>query len=338
MRIVFVPALQGCLGYVLLFAASTALAAPDWGVPVGSVVTQQTGRIAPVMANPNPAWEKVPGCAKTIAAAGVNQVMVVGCGGLYAADTIYEWQASGASGQFVAEPAGSVMLAFRLDGMFVKESKRAPSQASWLAIDGVANKVYAIGADSTVYSRPWVSPYPHHQWTQFVGAQMYTQPGQVTAIAAGGGHSQGGLWSISVQPNGPGGNKIYTSEPCPSGDRIASGRCWKPVDGAAQKVALGDDAWVVSTEGGIFKRAGSSWQPIAGCARDITANGRHVYVVGCDSAEGGANKIYRRVGETWLYINQTGKTLAVDVAGNLWIVKATGEIWRKKPVRPDAVH
>ena len=328
---------------------NVAQAAPDWNLGIGAgqtavnaaPVTPATVRMGEVLAKN--AWERVPGCAKNIAAGAVDQVAVVGCGGQYAADSIYVWKPAGAGGQFVAEPAGSVMLAFRPDGGFsagAKEIKRVPSQASWLSIDGVANKLYAIGADSTVYSRPWVSPYPHHQWTQFVGSQQYMQPGQVTAIAAGGGHSRGDLWSISVQPNGAGGNRIYTSEPCPSLDnsRIVSGRCWKPVDGAAQKVALGDSAWVTSTDGGIFRRDGNHWQQVEGCARDIAANGSHVYVVGCDSGEGGGNKIYRRMGDRWSYIYQTGKTLAVDVAGNLWIVKATGEIWRKKPVTPDPIR
>lgn len=335
----------------LLLGASflnAAHAAPDWNQGIGAgptavIVAPVTPamRMGEVLAKNS--WERVPGCAKNIAAGAVDQVAVVGCGGQYAADSIYVWKPAGTGGQFVAEPAGSVMLAFRPEGGFsaaAKEIKRVPSQASWLAIDSVAGKLYAIGADSTLYSRPWSSPYPHHQWTQFVGSQHYTQPGQVTAIAAGGGHGRGDLWSISVQPNGAGGNKIYTSEPCPSLDnsRIVSGRCWKPVDGAAQKVALGDSAWVVSRDGGIFRRDGDHWQQLDGCARDIAANGSHLYVVGCDSGEGGGNKIYRRVGDKWSYIYQTGKTLAVDVAGNLWIVKATGEIWRKKPVTPDPVR
>lgn len=337
MRIAFVPALLGCSGSIFLFAASIALAAPDWGTPVESVVTQHTGApIATVMAKNT--WEKIPGCAKTIAAAAVNQVMVVGCGGLYAADTIYEWQANGNSGQFVAEPQGSVMLTYKRDGVVFRENKKAASQASWLAIDGVAGKAYGIGADSTLYVRNLASPAPY-RWTQFIGTQLHEGQMQVTAVAAGGGTSQAGLWAISTQPAGNGGNKIHMTVACPQQDQQASGKCWRAVEGAAQKVALGGgDVWVVNTEGGIFKRAGSSWQPVEGCARDIAANGDHVYVVGCDSAEGGANKIYRRVGETWRYINQTGKTLAVDVAGNLWIVKATGEIWRKKPTQPDPVR
>ena len=319
--------------------SSTAWAAPDRGVmaPVESVASRQAG--APLLTRRlDDNWEKVPGCAKSIAAAGVNQVMVVGCGGVYAADTIYEWQPSGNSGQFVAEPQGSTMLTYKRDGVVFRENKRVASQASWLAMDGVAGKVYGIGADSTLYVRNLSSPEPY-RWTQFIGTQTHEGQMQVTAVAAGGGTSQAGLWAISTQPAGSGGNKIHMTYACPQQDQQASGKCWRAVEGAAQKVALGGgDVWVINTEGGIFKRAGSRWQPVAGCARDITANGSHVYVVGCDSGEGGASKIYRRVGETWLPITQTGKTLAVDVAGNLWVVKANGDIWRQKAIRPDPVR
>lgn len=290
------------------------------------------------MPNPNPDWEKVPGCARSIAAAGVNQVMVVGCGGPYAADTIYEWQASGTSGQFVAEPQGSLMVTYKRDGVVFREDKRVAAQASWLAMDGLAGKVYGIGPDSRLYVRNLGSPGPY-RWTQFIGTQSHEGQMQVTAVAAGGGTSQEGLWAISAQPGVNGGNKIQMTYACPPQDQAASGRCWRVVSGVAQKVALGaGDVWVVNTEGGIFKRAGNNWQPVAGCARDITANGNHVYVVGCDFGTDGASKIYRRVGDTWLANNQTGKTLAVDVAGNLWIVKASGEIWRKKSTAPDPIR
>ena len=321
-----------------LFLVSTiAWGAPEWGA-MPQIESAARQAVMPVRRLDDERWEKVQGCARTIAAGAVNQVLVTGCGGQYAHDTIYEWKPGGESGEFVAEPPGSVMLAFRQAGMSVEETKRQPAQASWLAIDAVAGKVYGIGPDSTLYSRPVASPYPHHQWTQFVGAQVYMQPMQVTAVAAGDGHGRGDLWAISAQPGGAGGNRIYASETCPAKDRVVSGRCWRPVDGAAQKVALGNETWVVSSDGGIFRRNGNGWQRVEGCARDVAANGGHVYVVGCDSATGGGGRIFRRVGDSWRDTHQTGKTLAVDVAGNLWVVKAGGEIWRRKAIRPDPVR
>ncbi len=326
--------------FALLAAACGAPmlhAAPDWSSGVGSSVQKVT---VPGVARPDlverladTQWERVEGCARTIAAGAPDQVMVVGCGGQYAADGIYVWQ----GGRFVAEPQGSVMLTHRLDGMFVKETGRVASRASWLAIDGVAGKVFAIGPDFTLYSRPWASPYAHHQWNQFIGAQAYTQPAQMTAVAAGGGRSGGALWAITAQPAGPGGNKIYTSELCPAQDRIVSGRCWKGVEGAAQKVAIGHDVWVVSTDGGIFRRDGNSWTKLDGCARDIAANGDHVYVVGCDGNNGGG-EVYRRFNNKWVNTRQSAKTLAVDAAGTPWLVKATGEIWRRKPLTPAPIR
>lgn len=327
------------LSALLLLSDQAASTAPNWGAPVGTAVTQQIGAGNTLaMPNPNAGWEKVPGCARSIAAAGVNQVMVVGCGGPNAADTIYEWQAIGSGGQWVAEPPGSVMLTYKRDGLVFRENKRVPSQASWLAMDGVSGKVYGIGGDSTLYVRSMSSAAPY-RWTQFIGTQSHEVQMQVTAVAAGGGTGHEGLWAISAQPGVNGGNKIQMTYACPPQDQAASGKCWRVVAGAAQKVALGGgDVWVVNTEGGIFKRAGSNWQPVAGCAHDIAANGSHVYVVGCDTGTDGGSKIYHRVGETWLSTNQTGKTLAVDVAGNLWIVKASGEIWRKKTITPDSIR
>jgi len=321
------------LAVFLLIPAVSVHAGPAWSEGVGAKVAPGLDSSVVREHLADALWERVEGCAKTIAAGAPNQVLVVGCGGQYAADEIFEWK----NGRFVPESTGSVMLAFRMDGMFVKEAARVASRASWLAIDGVAGKVFAIGPDSTVYSRPWASPYAHHQWSQFVGAQSYTIPAQMTAIAAGGGHSNGDLWAISAQPGGPGGNKIYTSEPCSALDAIVAGRCWKGVDGAAQKVAIGNAVWVISTDGGIFRRDGNAWTKIDGCARDIAANGEHVYVVGCDGDNGGGI-VYKRLNDKWVSTRQHAKTLAVDAAGTPWLVKATGQIFRKKTANPDPIR
>lgn len=321
-----------CISLLALLTTSSALAAPDWGQAGSTIVSPQIQSVLPIKKMVESNWERVPGCAKTIAAAGVNQVMVVGCGGLYAADTIYEWR----GGQFVAEPQDRVMLSFKQDGVVFKEDKRLKSAASWLAIDGVAGKVYAIGPDAMLYSRTLNT---NDNWAKFVGYQTSGNYMQLTAVAAGGGTGNGALWAISTQPNGAGGNKIHMTQACPQQDNLASGKCWRDFPGAAQKIAIGGgDVWVVNAEGSIFHRNGNGWEGVAGCARDIAANGEHVYVVGCDFGESGGNKIYRRAGETWKYAGRTGKTLAVDVAGTAWVVTATGEIWRQKTITPDAIR
>ncbi|MDP1658238.1 MAG: hypothetical protein Q8L73_02660 [Methylotenera sp.] len=321
------------ISLVALLAVSHSQAAPDWNQSISTTVSPQV-QGAPIKKMVEENWERIPGCAKNIAAGGVNQVMVVGCGNIQAVDTVYEWK----SGQFVAEPQGSVMLSFKRDGVVFKEDKRLKSEASWLAIDGVAGKVYAIGPDAMLYSRNVTSQYPHYQWTKFVGYQTSGNYMQLTAVAAGGGSGNGALWAVSTQPNGAGGNKIHMTQACTPQDNLASGKCWRDFPGAAQKIAIGGDVWVVNTDGGIFRRSGNGWEGVAGCARDVAASGEHVYVVGCDYGEGGANKIYRRTGGTWKYAGRTGKTLAVDVAGTAWVVTATGEIWRQKTVTPDAIR
>lgn len=318
-----------------------AHAAPDWSGGVATPVpTSMTAPVAPGVIRADARymvdaqWEQVEGCAKSIAAGGVNQVLVVGCGSQGAAGAVFEWK----NGRFVPEPEQSVMQIVEPDGtLFFKVSARFAPQARWLAIDGVTGKVYAIGPDATVYSRPWASPYAYHQWTQFVGAERYAKPAQMTAIAAGGGRSGGDLWAISAQPEGAGGNKIYTSEPCPSLDRIGAGRCWKGVNGAAQKVALGNAIWVTSADGGIFRREGNGWARVEGCARDIAAHGEHVYVVGCDWNTG-EGTVYRWHNNQWVNTRQRAKTLAVDVAGTPWLVKASGQIYRRKAVTPAPIR
>ena len=47
---------------------------------------------------------------------------------------------------------------------------------------------------------------------------------------------------------------------------------WEKVAGAATRFAVGPDGtpWLVNAEGSIYRRTGSAWTKLSGCARDIT--------------------------------------------------------------------
>ncbi|MCA1977616.1 MAG: hypothetical protein LDL19_00110 [Thiobacillus sp.] len=339
-----------CMAILMMVGSTLAQAAPDWtkGIPTEVVpAVQGAARGAPPMTSvlENNNWVRVNGCAKSIAAGAVDQVVVAGCVGSGAAGGIFTWRAQGADGRWEPEPAGTQMHRFGWDNGLRQYA--IPAAASWLAINGefastgfgdTGGRVYAIGSDALLYSRPFnpgVHPKKDQFWNHFAGTTHGTSPLQITAIA--GSSSDDRLWMISAEPNGAGGNKIYYAESCRKENDLATGRCWREAGGAAQKVAVGRDVWVTSTDGSIFRRDGSNWAKIDGCARDIAANGKHLYVVGCDWANG-EGTVYRRAGNTWMNIGQKAKTLAVDVAGNAWLVRANGDIYRRKPTPPGVIH
>ncbi|MEW6678763.1 MAG: hypothetical protein AB1421_12660 [Pseudomonadota bacterium] len=279
-------------------------------------------------------WERVPGCAKSIAAGGVNQVAVVGCGGPLAADKLHFWRVQGMGGRFEPEAGGDQMLRWVFRDRVQREAMSAV--ASWLAINA-RGYLYAIGPDALLYrSEKPISTGNSTDWQQFPGTQSGFDGMQLTAVAVGGSLDHDNLWVISGEQNGPGGNKIYYAAPCAKMNDLASGQCWQEAGGAARKVAVGNKVWVVSVDGGIFRRDGKVWTPMPGCGRDIAARGDHVYVVGCDDR--GESRIFKWSGRSWLDTHRVGKTLALDVAGNPWVVTGAGEIWRRKPVVPDAIR
>jgi hypothetical protein len=280
-------------------------------------------------------WERVPGCAKSIAAGGVNQIAVVGCGGALAADNIYFWRAQGAGGRFEPEAGGDQMFKWVWTKVGLQQSA-LPAVASWLAFNARGH-LYGIGSDALVYrSAESFTRGNSSSWWRFSSQAGGEGDIQMTAIAVGGSLDHDNVWAISGEPNGPGGNKIYYAESCPKQNDLSPGKCWREAGGAARKVAVGNKVWVVSVDGGIYRRDGKIWTPMPGCGRDIAARGDHVYVVGCDDR--GESRIFKWSGRSWLDTHRVGKTLALDVAGNPWVVTGAGEIWRRKPVVPDAIR
>lgn len=339
------PKITSPIFLMMLTASFPVAAAPDWATGVPTRTLASGAQSAAAVAINSYSWEQIDGCAKSIAARAVNQVVVVGCDGAGAAGPMFFWRAQGNGGRWEAEPVGTKM--YRWDFNNISQQTAIPASASWLAISGeappqglssVGGVVYAIGSDALLYTRPIdLPPVGASSWKQFSGTPYGLSKLKVTAIAAGGSNGDDRLWMISAEPNGPGGNKIHVAEPCRKENDLASGRCWREAGGAAQKIAIGRDVWAVSADGGIFRRDGQAWTKIDGCARDIAANGGHLYVVGCDWDQG-EGSVYRRGGNAWKSTGQKAKTLAIDAAGTPWLVRADGRIFRRASAAPEAIR
>ena len=325
------------LAATLAVAAPASLAQPA-SDPAGSssrrALPSETivpGAGAPPVTLSGKVWERVPGCAHSIAAGRVGMVAITGCDPDGAGTrSIWTWQPQTRGGSFVEEPPRAMML--RLSGSPLEPRHTwLHARARGLSIDAAASLIYAIGPDSRLSWRRWSQP-GDLIWQPFIGSRSgYDSQMAIDAVAAGGGVSTEPLWVISSQPGGPGGQRIFLAVPCAKADNASSGRCWQPFGGSAVKVAFAQGVpWVVSADGNIFRKAGEAWENVPGCARDIAGNGDHVYVVGCANGQDGAPKLYRWSSDRFQTISMTARTLAVDVAGNLWVVKPDGAIWRQR--------
>lgn len=98
--------------------------------------------------------------------------------------------------------------------------------------------------------------------------------------------------------------------------------------------------WIVTSAGDIFERSSTSatsgtWQARApGCAKDIAVNGPGdgaAWVLGCSVNSKGNYRIYRWNGSAWTQPNPSAAGLRISVDGNgtVWIVAASGSIWRR---------
>jgi len=107
---------------------------------------------------------------------------------------------------------------------------------------------------------------------------------------------------------------------------------WVKVDGGAVRITVQDDTpWVVNSSNKIYRRnrAGTGWEQIAGCARDIGAGGGKVWVVGCEATAGGY-RVYRfnSSNNTWSWVSGKGALrVAVDGNGDPWIVDDRNLMW-----------
>ena len=138
-------------------------------------------------------------------------------------------------------------------------------------------------------------------------------PGNATDI----GINNGDIWIIGSNSM-PGGFGIFHLE----------NHDWRQVDGGA--VAISVDGlgrpWVVNQQGEIFQRS-QNWIKLPGSAHDIGVGNNEVWVVGSISVPGGY-PIYHWNGRDWDSVSGGAVRIAVDPAGNPWVVNANAEIFR----------
>lgn len=291
---------------MLAMACAVGAAPPDWGTPGQSRAparpVEAAVRAGDVHVEQESHWVRVPGCARDIAGGGNGVVYVTGCDVVpdsRGSSHIYRWSG-----------AGFVPL-------------RVAGHGS--AIATYAGNSYVIGGDAMLYNS-----INDGEWNK-----RGTPNGQpITDIGAG----QAGIWVITSQPGGEGGNAISRALPCPN-TGIAGGAkdfCgWEEMPGAAVRISVGRTAWVVNAQGQIFEwfsNGGGYWQKRPGCFTDVAANGQDVYAVTCKRGNGDGNAIHRwnNTG-AWVDVRGAGKRVGVDAASNAWAITDSGEIWRREP-------
>lgn len=284
---------------------STAFAAPpDWGTPTAKRPTgmPQVNNTIPAFAphvDREGNWTQVPGCARDIAGGAKDVIYVTGCDvvpGSRGSSRFYRWN-GGAFDPFPVEGHGSA-----------------------IATHGFYS--YTVGGDALLYSRAGEGAWE----------KRGTPNGHpITDVGAG----KGGLWVVTSQPNGEGGNAIARAMPCTGGDTLLGEKdfCgWEEVPGAAVRISVGETAWVVNAQGQIFEwqdRAGGFWQKRPGCFRDVGANGSSVYAVGCSRGDGDGHAVYRWTYSGWSDARVSGKRVGVDAMGYAWVVTDGGKILRR---------
>ncbi|MEK8033875.1 hypothetical protein AACH06_23875 [Ideonella sp. DXS29W] len=259
------------------------------------------------------AWERLPGCARNIAAGTADQVIVTGC----------EPRASAVRDLFRYEAAGSS------PGRFVPMG----GQASAVAIGGPDSQgVWAIGPQGQVFaSTGGVFDKPTAAGTvSWVRVDF-----SATSIAAG----PDSVWIVTTRPHvSPYGNvAAYGRLQCDVVGRGAT-PCrvtgWSELPIAAAQVALGDEPWIVDTQGTIQRLSAGRWQTVPGCARAIAARGAHVWILSCGaSTQPGGQEVLQWTRQGWAPTGGYGQALAVDSRGDPWVVDAQGGIWHQRRQR-----
>ncbi len=287
----------------LAMTCAAGAAPPDWATPVQSRVpatpVDAAVRAGDVTVQKTSRWVRVPGCARDIAGGANGVVYVTGC------DVVPN--SRGSSHFYRWNGAAFVPLGVAGYGS---------------AIATYAGNSYTIGGDAMLYTS-----INDGEWIK--RGTPDNQP--ITDIGAG----QAGIWVITSQPSGAGGNSISRATPCPN-TGIAGGVkdfCgWEEMPGAAMRISVSRTAWVVNAQGQIFEwfsNGGGYWQKRPGCFSDVAVNGADVYAVSCKRGNGDGNAIHRwNNAGAWVDVQGAGKRVGVDAASNAWAITDSGEIWR----------
>lgn len=250
-------------------------------------------------------WEQVPGCARDITGAGIDVIYVTGCdvgSGERGASGVHRWSGNA----FAPHPSGG--------------------RGSAIASHG--GNTYVVGGDALLWSSA----------SDGAWKQRGTPDGRpIVDVGAG----VAGLWVITSEPAGAGGNAIARATPCPPGQGQLFGNdfCgWEAVSGAATRIAVGTSVWVLTTTNELYERTGGgggSWTKRPGCFVDVAANGHTVYAIACRRGKGDGNAVlqWNHAG-SWFETTAAGKRVGIDSAGNAWVVTDSGQIWRRSPRVP----
>ncbi|MFG6100561.1 tectonin domain-containing protein [Leptothoe sp. ISB3NOV94-8A] len=142
------------------------------------------------------------------------------------------------------------------------------------------------------------------------------RPGIGNDIASNNGHQ----WLV-------GANSVYGGY----GIYQWNGNDWNAIDGGAVGIAVSPSGnpWIINNEDYIYRRENNIWQLLPGRAKDIDIgkNGQ-VWIVGANEVNGG-HPIWYWHGTDWTPIDGGAIRIAVDPAGNPWIVNNEGYIYRR---------
>lgn len=247
-------------------------------------------------------WDQIPGCARDITGAGIDVVYVTGCdvgSGERGASGLYRWNGNA----FVPHASGG--------------------RGSAIASHG--GNIYVVGGDALLWSSA----------SDGTWKQRGTPDGRpIVDVGVG----VAGLWVITSERAGDGGNGIARATPCPpaQGQLFGNDLCgWERVSGAATRIAVGASVWVVTANNELYERAeggGGTWSKRPGCFVDVAANGHTIYAIACRRGKGDGNAVlqWNNAG-SWRDTDAAGKRVGVDSAGNAWVVTDSGQIWRRSP-------
>jgi len=159
-----------------------------------------------------------------------------------------------------------------------------------------------------------------------LNAQVWENlPGHAQAIAVGG-DSTDILWVIGRD------NSAYKWN--------EDSFTWQTFGGGAQDITVTDEGipWVINN-GQIYRLRGQVWQNMPGRARDISAGGGTIWVIG----ESGAAYKWNEDSFTWQDFGGNATSITVDSNGIPWVVnnkqiyRLRGQVWQNMPGRALAI-
>lgn len=244
---------------------------------------------------PPTGWSAVAGCARQISVAEFDKPLVIGCAAMTTVMgergyEIYRRQA----GQWVRQPRPGYRIA-------------------------------DLGASLS----PLIVDLKDVLWR---GGSRQTKPTECIREVAS--NSRPDIWVVTcVGKNGETtilrANNLLPAASGKPGDQDVHSWQRMPSGYQARKIAVGDEIWMMNSQGGIFTfdRATADWKQRPGCASDIAANGPHVWVIGCESGGAHGNQIFRWDGKAWGLTAGAAVQISVDPLGNPWVIDDTGGIW-----------